>query len=415
MNDGKRYGFFIGMIILFGGFSLAILLSHLSRAFGFLLIAIGLVIMYLTRDTATSLFGTRKRIDGDGDEKEYKNLGQRFIDLITLDGRLKPFFPILGIILLAGIMAFNILIADEFSLGSNDYVALLLAGALIAYNYIPKKYNVERDFALIFMIFLFMILVVPTTIYSVAYSSEPDTNSRITYYLLVLPTAGLLKMIGVDVAYGHSLTLFQFSYMHMEVIGPGGQVIPVSIGLSCTGLYSVSIFVSAFIAFIFVEYNKIDRKVLTMLSIGIFLAWLANVIRMAIIILVGKYYGWDAMEWTHNNIGEVIFMIWVSIFWLIMFKYLGIWKAEDEKQEKKDRSKIPVTDRSGKATGRADPGAVNSTSAVTPPPRRKCDLCDETLSHTIPAYRCNCGKIYHLECTSSIKNCPACHRMIDNH
>ncbi len=412
MQGIKKYGFFLGMIILFGGLNLAILLSHLNRVFGLMLIGAGLLIMYLTRDEAPWIKSDKpgeEDIPGDDDDDDdekstFKNLSQWFISMITLNGKLMPFLPILGMILLAGIMAFNLLVADEFSLGSNDYVALLLAGALIAYNYIPSKYRVERDFALLFMIFLFMILVVPTTIYSLAYSSEPDTNSRITYYLLVLPTAGLLKMIGVDVAYGHSLTLFQFSYMHMEVIGPGGAIIPVSIGLSCTGLYSVSIFVSAFIAFIFVEYDRIDRKVLTMLSIGIFLAWLANVIRMAIIILVGKYYGWDAMEWTHNNIGEVIFMIWVSIFWLVMFKYMGIWK--DENKNKTGRKKNSSTGKPQNS------GAVSTNSAVNPPPRRECDICGEALSHTIPAYRCDCGKIYHLECTATVKNCSACHRMI---
>ena len=50
MEKMKRYGFFIGLIILFGGLNLAILLSHLSRYFGFILIAVGLVIMLLTRE-----------------------------------------------------------------------------------------------------------------------------------------------------------------------------------------------------------------------------------------------------------------------------------------------------------------------------------------------------------------------------
>ena len=396
MNDKekmKRYGFFIGLIILFGGLDLAILLSHLSRYFGFILIAVGLVIMLLTREKKspeTELEQepvVRKRALKKW-EKAGDNLGERFIHLLTFNGILKPYLPIFGILVLCTVIGFNLFIASEFLLGSNDYVVLLLAGALIAYNYVPSTYKVEKNFALIFMIFLFLILVIPTTTYTLACPVDPDsptiTNNSATRLLLTSPTVGLSMVFGMDfIDVSNNILIFH---------GPEGQTINLLIGLSCTGLYSVAIFVSAFIAFIFVEYNKFNKKTLWLLSLGILMAWFANIIRMTIIVLVGKYYGSQPMEWTHNNIGEIIFMIWVSLFWLLMFRYLGMWDDMSEKRgrEKKNEA-IPERDDRR-------------------PPSRQCQICETSLSHTIPSYRCGCGKIYHKECAVGVKHCPECHR-----
>ena len=109
MDKIKRYGFFIGLIILFGGLNLAILLSHLSRYFGFIMIAIGLSIMLMTREKKTQEPErepvARKRPLSKR-EKAGDNLGERFIHLITFNGILKPYLPLFGILVLAGIILF---------------------------------------------------------------------------------------------------------------------------------------------------------------------------------------------------------------------------------------------------------------------------------------------------------------------
>ncbi|MCK4758040.1 MAG: hypothetical protein KAS67_06295, partial [Thermoplasmata archaeon] len=198
MDNLKRYGFFIGLVILFGGLNLAILLSHMSRYFGFALIILGLAIIYFTREERPDIL--RPAAEKEVKEKEKarpQNLGQRFIYTLTLKGALKPYLFILGFLVLAVVIFFNMFIADEFLLGSNDYVMLLLAGALIAYNFVPARFNVERDFALIFITMLFLILVIPTTAYGLTTPVTPDstsiTDNTATSILLTSPTVALSR------------------------------------------------------------------------------------------------------------------------------------------------------------------------------------------------------------------------------
>ena len=168
-------------------------------------------------------------------------------------------------------------------------------------------------------------------------------------------------------------------YNHMEIMAQDGLPIILRISLSCSGLYSVAIFVSAFIAFVAVEYRKFDRKVANLLGLGILLAWIANIIRMTIIVIVGYYKGAETMVWVHNNIGEFIFMAWVALFWWFMFRYFGVLESKGEpvKSEKKKRG--------------------------------KCASCGELLSPTIPTARCECGAMSHSGCIlTNGMICPSC-------
>ena len=371
MKTFDRIIFVIGLVLLFGGLDLTILLSHTNRLVGVLLIFIGLALIFLAA----------KRSESEIPEKIKKtdNLASKVIHLLTFNGRFKESIPIAGIGVLVSVIAFNIVLAGEFRLGSNDYVGLLLAGILISYYQIPKKYSVERDFALLFSIFLFLFLVIPTTLLQLtSEGGNVDTNSPLTYYFLAAPTAALSNLLGI-----HVISPFMDGsipvYHIIQLSGPDGYPLNLSISLSCSGLYSVAIFVSAFIAFVSVEYKKFDQKVAVLLTVGIFLAWIANIIRMTIIVIVGHYYGIDPMVWTHNNIGELIFMAWVILFWLFMFKYFGVLDSKEPKPKAQKKSK------------------------------GKCAICGDMLSPSLPSKRCECGAISHAGCILTNEHrCPAC-------
>ncbi len=51
-----------------------------------------------------------------------------------------------------------------------------------------------------------------------------------------------------------------------------------------------------------------DRTTVRIPALGIARTYLANIIRMAIIVIVGYYYGMDALLWTHANMGWLIFL-----------------------------------------------------------------------------------------------------------
>ncbi|MFO7618048.1 MAG: archaeosortase/exosortase family protein [Thermoplasmata archaeon] len=375
MRATDRLKLVIGLVLLFGGLNLALLLSHLSRLYGIALIMAGLGVL---------LWAARGMEAPSQEKGEPDNLASRVIRIITLRGRLHGFLPVFGIGIIITVIAYNLLMSDSGYLGSNDYVALFLAGTLLAYNYVPEKYLAERDFALLFSILLFAFLVVPTTLLQYT-STGDDTNSPITYYLLAMPTATLSGLLGVHVIspvadLQTGLTVYNW----MELTGPDGFPITLNIALSCSGLYSVAIFVSAFIAFVSIEYRKFDRKVAMLLGIGMLLAWVANIIRMTIIVLVGHYEGPDAMVWVHNNAGEFIFMAWVALFWWFMFWYFGVLEQREEKPAKPAKA------------------------------RGKCAICHQPLSPSIPSSKCECGAISHSGCllTEGMR-CPSCGAEMD--
>ena len=367
MKQTDRIKLVIGMVLLFGGLNLTILLSHLSRLYGVALVFAGIGIILWAAG------GIERGRTPKAAEK--KSLATSIIHILTFNGRFRDALPIAGIGILSLVAVFNLLVSENSYLGSNDYVAIFLAGVLISYNLVPGKYSVERDFALLFSVLLFFLLVVPTTILQLTSTGE-DTNSPITYYLLAMPTTAFVNLLGISAE--------SVGYNVIRIIGPEGEAMNLSIALSCSGLYSVAIFVSAFFAFVAVEYKKFDRKVMLLLGIGIFLAWIANIIRMSIIVVVGKYYGGDTMEWVHNNIGELIFMAWVTLFWLFMFRYFGVLEAKDDKA--KPAGTRPM--RAGKG---------------------RCAVCKEPLSPSIPSTRCECGAISHSGCilTNGMR-CPSC-------
>ena len=61
------------------------------------------------------------------------------------------------------------------------------------------------------------------------------------------------------------------------------------------------IFLSAFVSYILVTHNLFDRDVFFLLLCGIIITYLANIFRMTIIVIIGHYYGIEALKWVHIN------------------------------------------------------------------------------------------------------------------
>lgn len=280
------------------------------------------------------------------DEKRRKRdatIAEKLIRFFTIGGRLIPYLPIIGAALISADIYFN-RASGNFHIATFDYVVIFLGLVMIAYPYIPRKFSKEKNLALLFFVLLMLLLVLPLTMLAQANGGDTDenVNSQYVRYLLSEPAARFVSIFGTD-ANAHSVfpddigpAGFYFpekgvwesqnsvnnSGEFIVFQNSGGEWMIVQIGLSCTGLYSVTIFVSLFISYIFVEYTKISRKVGVLLGLGILTAWFANLLRISIIIIAGANYGGEALEWAHRNVGEIIFITWVMLFWVVLFKYL---------------------------------------------------------------------------------------------
>ena len=99
----------------------------------------------------------------------------------------------------------------------------------------------------------------------------------------------------------------------------------VWIARECSGILSVIVFLSAFISFVFTETSRISLNIFSFLIIGLITSYLANLFRMALIILSGHYWGADALAWSHANLGWIIFMGWMAIFWYFLTNYMDFF------------------------------------------------------------------------------------------
>jgi exosortase/archaeosortase family protein len=325
--------FLAGLFLIFAGLEIAVTLTYLPRILGLVLILAGVgVMIFLAQKKPARVEDIEDETPGEKEEK--KSLADRLIFLLTVKGRITPALPAIGIMLIILVYGYNLVRTGALDLGVNDTITMLLGLTLVLYNYIPDKFEAERDFVLLFFVFLFLILVVPLTLYSLyAGPITENTNSPFVYYLLAEPTAAMLNLFGVSstahlISSPETVSGIYLSesgvYILYENLGGSqqGSLSSVMIGLSCTGLYSVTIFISGFSAFILMEYGNVDVKVASLLTLGVLTSWFANILRMTIIVIVGSHYGGEALQWTHANLGIIIFMIWVAIFWGIMFKLL---------------------------------------------------------------------------------------------
>lgn len=304
------------------------------------------------------------------------NLATAFLYYLTARDRLKPFFPLIGAVIVAADVLYNTLLSATPEFLTHDTIVLLFGLTLIAYRFIPKRFERERDFVLLFFLGLVIILVVPLIVVRVFVGNFDESVGIYSAYFLVPELTGFLNLIGISASVDPNDPLL------VHFIAQTQDTISVYISTACSGIYSFSIFASAFIAFILTEYNKVDRKVAILMLLGVLTAYFANILRMVVIVVVGYYtytpqVGLQTMLVAHSNAGWIIFLVWIGLFWFLMYKFLM--------KEKEPRVKRAIE----------RPGV-------------KCGICGEIMKVDIPGVRCECGQFLHSECAEEVGKCPQC-------
>jgi exosortase/archaeosortase family protein len=269
------------------------------------------------------------------------------IRLLAL-GHRRITFPIYGVLLITGDVMYNAYFSAMPDLGGFDGAIIILGIIFLTYNFIPAKYSRERDFALLLFLFVLLLLVLPIILYTRATGmSFREGDNTFSYHLIVRPLSSILNFLGIrSEADMQNLTFYDHS----------GQPLTISIALSCAGIYSTAIFAAAFFAFVFVEYRRFDLKVAVLLVLGVITAYSANMLRMVILVILGYYNGMGSTDnpefgtllWAHAYLGWILFMIWITVFWAIMYRYLilpdirpgepqGSDAGEGETEEKDER------------------------------------------------------------------------------
>jgi archaeosortase C (PEF-CTERM variant) len=219
-----------------------------------------------------------------------------------------------GATLIAAVIVYNYRLSSNPEFGDSDTLSFLFGGMLMVYPFARKKYNVEASFCLFFLGLVVLILVVPQTLTAISSRAGNSAGGFYVHYMLAEPFARILSLLGITTSSVGSNVTF---------VSIDGTSINLSISSYCAGLYSFSIFVSAFISFVLVFERLPTKTTAIVLAIGLVAAYAGNVFRMVVIGVVGYYEGLPALLWTHANVGWVIFLGWSSVFWYLVMRFAG--------------------------------------------------------------------------------------------
>lgn len=350
------------------------------------LLGVGLALLISGLGLLALLFWPRAARNG---KLEIPSLGTRLIRFLTLQGRLEPFFPFVGVSLVVLDLAYNFMLSASPALQTEDTFVLLSASALLGYGLVPLRYTRERDFALLFFLFLDLLLVLPLLLFRAATQSVDTSVDVYSWTALAPELSAVLSALGVSNTIhaipGATAPALTFTPLHV------GTSVTVVITTACSGIYSFGIFGAGYVSFIMTEYTRPSRRLWALLVLGFAASYLANLLRMMIVVLVGYFVDTAQSDMqnlllAHSYGGVLIFLAWLTLFWGVLFKFLPA-----DRGERSTTSEPRLTKRVASQTG-------------------LCSVCHQSLSPAARASRCSCGVYYHDACLISAGACPSCRR-----
>jgi len=201
-------------------------------------------------------------------------------------------------------------------LGDTDIFGLSLGLFWILYPYIPGKYSNERDFLFLFLNTLYFIMVIPAIFELTPFASDNYFEAKDNWIekFITRPLVHIFQLMGYySFAEGNKIFYVNNSSNLLQ---------SVHIAPMCSGIYSIKVFISAFGSYLVVFNNKLDSTILSLTLLGLAMSYISNIIRLVMVILAGHYYGPEALYWTHQNLGWLLFTLWMFLFWAI-FDYIN--------------------------------------------------------------------------------------------
>ena len=293
----------VSLILAVEGVSVLALFSYVGIGVGLLSLVIGVLLMLLMYR------GSRATL------REGGPVGLRFIEsivrLVGGDYVVMGF----GAIVIMLVLVYDVTVSARPGLGDVDMISLMFGAAVMLYPVLADRFRVEIGFALLFLGFVVAFLVVPQVVMALTESDgSTSVGNWYVHYMLAAPFSGILDLIGIESSSSGNLVTIEFQ---------NGDVQTLSISAYCAGLYSFSIFLSAFFSFVLVFEDLRRRALAAVLALGLVVAYLGNLFRMVVIGIVGYYRGIDALHWAHENAGWMIFLAWSTAFWYVLLARAG--------------------------------------------------------------------------------------------
>jgi exosortase/archaeosortase family protein len=144
-------------------------------------------------------------------------------------------------------------------------------------------------------------------IYNFVYTSNDSANPLYTSIttLTVINSAFFLDFIKPTTLIENAINFDGFS---------------VGIVYPCSGIESMTVFVAAVIAYFAAFKEKRVKRTVMYSVIGIIVLYFMNILRIMILVMVGYYMGNEAMHFAHANLGWIMFVMAMFVFWYFVFE-----------------------------------------------------------------------------------------------
>ena len=302
----------ISIVLVIEGLTSLFLYSKAGLWVGILSLILGVLLLLL-------LFPKGKGIEKVSEEAP----GIRLLDFFVKVVGGEYVVMALGAFIIASVLLFNMYVSERQELGDLDTLSILFGGMLLVFPFIIGKFKVEASFSVLFLAFVMVLLVIPQVFSSGSDDGTTSIGNWYVHYMLAAPFSAALHLLGIDSSSSGSYVTLQFHDGTYHTLG---------ISAYCAGLYSFSIFLSAFFAFVLVFERLRTRTIALVMAIGLLVAYIGNLLRMTIIGVVGYYKGIDALLWAHENVGWIIFLSWSAVFWYVLLNYVSVDKKEEPKK-----------------------------------------------------------------------------------
>jgi archaeosortase C (PEF-CTERM variant) len=287
----------LAIVLFVEGLSVIVMFSYAWVGLGILSLFIGGALLALMH----------RRQEGPAEAKDKRPPGLALVErVVELAGGRYAVMAV-GVAVVVLVLAYNWAVSPRPELGDVDTITIFFGAVMAAYPFIVDRFKVEATFALVFLGLVVLFLALPQAVSGIlSGGGVSSASSWYVHYMLAAPFSGILDLIGIPSSSTGNVVTIQFQ---------DGTVNTLAISAYCAGMYSFSIFLSAFISFVLVFERLKPRTLLLVLGLGLLIAYLGNLIRMVIIGIVGYLWGMGALLWAHENVGWVIFLAWSSLFW----------------------------------------------------------------------------------------------------
>lgn len=269
------------------GLRIALTWSYTSRLVGVFLVIVSLLVAYIN----------------------YKKSYRSDADVFNID--VKQTF--LGFFLIIIDLLYNIISSDTFK--SFDHGVIFAGIIIILLNVGAFKFLKLNKLIVSFSTYFIFVTMV---LYGFLFSGLPfilgDKDDNLLFEWVstsvIIISTSILNLLGTA---SYNDRIINFNGFN------------VGIGDACSGVESLSVFFSSVIAYMVAVKMKNIKKMFKYLLLGGVLLYFMNIVRVLVIILVGRYMGVEEMLFVHYNLGWVFFLIGMGVFWYFV---LGDFDSE---------------------------------------------------------------------------------------